>query len=295
MNKVRQQQGIVLISVMIIIALISAIVALAWKQQHENFKLSQYTQTQQQALNYVYSIESWAKSILLNDKDTKIDSLDEDWATEILPIPVFGGQIHGKIIDLQSTLSINNIVNTSNPDNITFYNAFYSCLNRLNAQFEQAQMADLIFAHIAGLLPNIRPFEHISELKNIDGIERQDYYKIKPYLNALPHNIKININTAGKQILSCLNPDLSEYLVEELISLRPFSSPEKALESLRKILPNSQLDNVTFPSTLISTKSQYFVLKATVKMGDNTLVSRTIFHRKNAIINIINRSYYQSQ
>ncbi|WP_201342009.1 type II secretion system protein GspK [Abyssogena phaseoliformis symbiont] len=71
MNNIHQQRGIVLIGMMII-------VTLAWKQQHENFKLSKYTQTQQQALNYVYAMESWAKVILLNDKNTKVDTLDED-------------------------------------------------------------------------------------------------------------------------------------------------------------------------------------------------------------------------
>ncbi|SFV89433.1 General secretion pathway protein K [hydrothermal vent metagenome] len=296
MNNTRQQ-GVVLIGVLIIVALISAVVALTWQQQHKNFILTQYTQTQQQALNYVYSMESWAKVILLRDKNIEIDSLDEDWATEIPPIPVQGGQIHGKISDLQAKLSINNIINIK-PNKVTFNNAFSLCLNRLNKNLEQVQMSDLIFTYITELLANTPAlkfkFEHISSLKNIVGIQAKEYYKIKTHLNALPKDTKININTAGKEILSCLHPDLSEYSVEGLIDKRPFSTPKKALEALKKILPNSKISKDTFPESLRATSSNYFMLESTVKIGDNTLSAKTIFHRKNNKINIINRSY-QSQ
>ncbi|MBA5249361.1 MAG: hypothetical protein FE834_07555, partial [Gammaproteobacteria bacterium] len=64
-NTQHKQQGIVLIGVLIIVALISAIVTLSWQQQHKNFQTAQYTQSQKQALNYLYSIESWATVILL--------------------------------------------------------------------------------------------------------------------------------------------------------------------------------------------------------------------------------------
>ncbi|WP_201342008.1 hypothetical protein [Abyssogena phaseoliformis symbiont] len=110
---------------------------------------------------------------------------------------------------MQATLSINNIVNTNNPDNITFDNAFYPCLNRLNAQLEQVRMSDLIFTHITELLPNVQPFEHISGLKNINGVERQDYYKVKAYLNTLTHVLKLAATLLEKRF----------YLVYILIQL----------------------------------------------------------------------------
>ncbi|NYT28111.1 type II secretion system minor pseudopilin GspK [Candidatus Thiodubiliella endoseptemdiera] len=295
-NTACQQQGVVLIGVLIVVALISAITALIWQQQHKNFQTVKYTQTQTQALNYLYSMESWAKVILLNDKKTNIDALDEDWASEIPPIPIPGGQIHGKINDLQAKLSINNIVNTKKPNNIVFNNAFSLCLNRLNEQLEQVQMSDLIFAYITELLSDTPTlafkFKHISELKNIVGMQRQEYYNISPYLNALPKDTPININTAGKEILSCLHPGLSEYSVEALIAERPFSSPEEVLKWLPNILPNNMVNENTFPKSLRATNSKYFLLESSVKINEDTLNAKTIFHRNGAKIDIVNRSYY---
>lgn len=294
-NTPHKQQGIVLISVLIIVAIISAIVALSWKQQHKNFQIAQYTQSQKQALNYLYSIESWATVILLNDKDTEVDSLDEDWATDIPPIPVPGGQIQGKLYDLQARLSINNIVNSEKPNQIRFNGNFSQCLNSLNEQLEQDQMSDFIFAHISELFANTPTrqfkFEHISELKNIIGIQKPDYYKIKPYLNALKTDTTININTAGKEILSCLHPNLSEYSVEELIANRPFATILDATNALKKILPGSNIGE-----KIISVNTKYFILEATIEIEGETLNTQTILHRNDAkMIKIINRTYQSKQ
>ena len=304
-NTQHKQQGIVLIGVLIIVALISAIVTLSWQQQHKNFQTAQYTQSQKQALNYLYSIESWATVILLNDEDKKVDSLEEDWATDIPPIPIPGGQIQGKLYDLQARLSINNIVNINNPNNITLNKNFSRCLNSLNEQLEQDQMSDFIFAHISELFAN-NPnksktdpvFKHLSELKNIIGIQKPDYYKINPFLNALGKasgkDTAININTAGKEILSCLHPSLSETSVEEFIAKRPFSTVDKAKKALADA---SGAKESYFSDRLITVKTNYFILEATIEIEKETLNTKTIFKRESEgkIIKIINRTYQSTQ
>ena len=89
------RQGVAIISVMIVIALISASVSLMLQRFGKDLQQTKYTLNQTQALNHLYSIEAWAKIILINDEPS-VDSLGEDWATDITPIQIPGGTLHGK-------------------------------------------------------------------------------------------------------------------------------------------------------------------------------------------------------
>jgi general secretion pathway protein K len=287
-----KQKGLAIVSVIVIVAIISTIVAINWKQQSEHLKMAKYKQQQQQLLNNIYSVEDYAKVILKNDEDRNIDSFNEDWSKEaIAELP--DSVAFGKIIDLQSTLSINNIVNIDNPYSISWGSSYY-CLNGINKGLQQLQMSDLLFFYFTAKTPEIAYFDDVSELRKIEGMLDDDYYKIKPYLNSLPKGTKINVNTAPKLIIACLHPYLSEYLIDSFIGKRPFYSVNQAVRVLSDILQlpvnSAGLQHI---KKMIAVRSEYFLLNMTINKDNKTIVSNTIFNRKNDAIRVVNRSYYQ--
>jgi general secretion pathway protein K len=294
------QKGVALISVMIIIALISTSVALMWQRFGKDLEHTTYTIAQTQALNHLYSAESWAKAILLKD-DTKVDSLEDDWAQEIPPLPILGGLLSGKLIDLHSKLNINNLIDLeTDPFSPQYRSFFYNCLNTLNTNLEQEYMADLIFSHVSSQSPKPKLFEQIAEIKNIETIAPKDYQTIKPFISALPSLTIINVNTANKQVLSCLNPSLSADMADQIITERdgkPFSTFDEFWTYVKTLLPNLTLAQIkqNFPVEFINTISQYFLLEVEITLNNNKLIAQTILHRKDGKIAIMNRSYYQAQ
>ena len=299
-NKSHNRSGIALISVMVVVALISASVSLMWQGFGTDFKQTKYTLNQTHALNHLYNMEAWAKVILTKDDDT-IDSIDESWTTQITPIQIPGGLLHGRLIDLQSKLNINSMIDLQSDAYMPQYRSFYyDCLNRLNTQLNQAQMADTIFSFVISQSPKPKLLKHESLVKTIQTIPIEDYLNIKPYLFALPSLIPININTASKEVLSCIHPQLYGDLVEQIIEQRkkePFYSIDQFWVFIQSILPHLTLEQIKddLRQKNISTRSDYFLLEVEIRVDDNKLLGQTILHRKDGKITVMNRSYRQTQ
>ena len=293
------RQGVAIISVMIVIALISASVSLMLQRFGKDLQQTQYTLNQTQALNHLYSIEAWAKIILINDEPS-VDSLGEDWATDITPIQIPGGTLHGKLTDLHSKLNLNNLIDLKTDIYSPQYRAFfYDCIVRLNTQLNQQSMADTIFSYVVSQSPKPKLFDQLAELRNIQTITVKDYIKIKPYLSALPNLSAININTASKQVLSCIHPQLSGALVDEIIRHRenqPFNTIDQFWSYAHSLLPNLTLEEIkdSFPVEFTNTLSDYFLLETEIIIENNKLIGQTILHRKDGKITIMNRSYHQA-
>ena len=296
-NKILNRQGVAIISVMIVIALISASVSLMLQRFGKDLQQTKYTLNQTQALNHLYSIETWAKIILSND-ESGFDNLNEDWATAITPIEIQGGSLYGKLTDLQSRLNLNNLIDLKTDSYLPQYRSFfYDCINRLNTQLSQQAMADTIFSYAVNQPPKPKLFEQLAELKNIKTITEKDYLKIKPYLSTLPTLSPINLNTAGKEVLSCIHPQLSGDLVQKLIRYRknqPFDSIDQFWSYAQSLMPNLTLEQikVSFPGEYTNILSNYFILDTEITIEKNKVIGQTILHRKDGKITIMNRSYY---
>ena len=293
------RQGIAIISVLIVIALISASVSLMLQRFGRDLKQTQFIVTHTQSLNHLYSLEAWAKSILLSD-DLSVDSLDEVWATSITPIQVPGGTVYAKLNDLQSRLNLNNLIDLeTNIYSPQYRSFFYDCINLINTQLQQQLMADTIFSYVVSQSPKPKLFEQSAEIRKIKSISAKDYIKIKPLLTALPRLTPININTASKEILSCIHPQLSGSLVNKVIQkrkIKAFGIMDEFWTFTHTLLPNLTLDEIkeNFPVKFVNTVSDYFLLETRIVLEKNKLIGRTILYRKDGKMTVMNRSYHQS-
>ena len=300
MIKTRQNlQGIAIISVLVVVALISASVSIMYQRFNIDLKQTQYTLSQAQSLNHLFSMEAWAKTILLDDNEVS-DNLNELWATSIAPIKIPGGSVFGRLVDLQSKLNLNNIIDLESDIYTPQYRSFfYDCMNRINTQLQQQAMGDTLFAYISQKYPNPKSFDQISEIKNIQSINTNDYLKIKPFITALQDLTPINVNTASLEVLSCIHPQLSSSLAKKIIKKREqqaFSSIDDFWSYLNLLFPHMTPEEIkeNMPSKYINTSSNYFLLKTEIIIGENKLIGSTILHRKDGKMNLKSRSYSHS-
>ena len=114
-----QSKGVALITVMLILALATVLAVSMSSRQQLDIHRSANIFNSEQAFQYILGAESWAKQILKRDfEDNKIDSLNDDWATVLPALPIEGGQMSGKIEDLQAKFNINNLVENGKPQKI---------------------------------------------------------------------------------------------------------------------------------------------------------------------------------
>ncbi len=111
MNCARQQRGVALIIALIITTIAFTLAASIIYRQQLHIRLTGNIASLGQAYQYASGMEDWAGTILEKDyqDDPKVDSLDEDWATLLPPIPIPGGTMKGQLFDLQARINLNSL------------------------------------------------------------------------------------------------------------------------------------------------------------------------------------------
>lgn len=153
MDRPQRQQGLAIITVLLIVALMVTLLAFLAEQQHLLIRRIGNQNVAEKGYQYALGVNAWAERLLQDDKDRAIDYLGEDWAKfgkppeveedgyeafsltpssqqeeEELPTIDFGNEaeLEFEIIDLQSRFNLNNLANknpqTQNEQRIIFLN-----------------------------------------------------------------------------------------------------------------------------------------------------------------------------
>jgi len=288
-----RQAGVALISAMLVVMLATtAAVALTYELQI-NMRRSANMITRDQAWQYLLGGEEFVKSLIKLAIDN--DKIDELYKEEKV-LPVEGGMITGKLTDQQAQLNINGLVNREGAvDNIT--------LERLKNLMEQLEIdparLDAIIDwmdtndDITGTdgaednyyfgLENpyrtaSRPFDSPSEISLIREMSEEESRKLLQEISVLPHKTPININTASEAVLRAIGVQDPQTVIKN----RPFKEI-KEFNALAQLKTEQQED--------LSTKTEYFLLKGSAKIGRARLTGYSIIHRDTkGIMRIVSRS-----
>ncbi len=294
-----KQKGVALITAVLVVALVTVLAVNMISRQQIDIRRTGNILNTETAYMYALGIESWGIGILLRDRgNNKIDTLDEDWAMTIPPIDVDGGQVVGRIEDMQSRFNLNNLLDANGKRSEPDYKIFQRLLSALNLKPE---IADKVFDWIdkdsdvnnsgaedydyLGATPPYRTANtemvSPSELRLISGIDAETYNALTPYISALPKRgnppepTKININTALAPVIQALGDNITQTDADDFVGSR--SKNGSNINDLKNIVGTNDIDPQT--EKKLSENSEYFILFGESRFGRGRQLLTTLVHR----------------
>jgi len=281
-----KQQGVALITVLLVVAMAMVLAVAMVKSQQSLLRRSSSIFSQDQAYLYTLGAESFAKSILQDDKDkdknknTPQDSLSETWAKKIPAFPVEGGFVQAQIEDLQGKFNLNSIWQEEqvNMDAVTTYQRLLVALDvspmlvspvidwldtdNLPNDSDGAEEDWYLRLKPAYRAAN-HPFVSIEELALLRGYTPEIVAKLRPYVSVLPAKTTINVNTASDVVSASLSENLTLNMAKEMANRRP----KEGYGSVDSFLQQSEFANLSQEdkqriSKLIGVNSGYFSVLA---------------------------------
>ena len=235
----RGQRGIAIITVLLVIALATITIASMTGRQQLLIQREKNESFVQQARSLAISGERFAAAVLYRDfKDgdrEKTDSLDDDWAQTLPPVPIDNAVIQGCIVDMQGKFNLNNMINIEGDSQQVYVDQFGRLLQELNIDQSKVQaVVDWLDKDVNALTPDgaeddyysglenpyrtaNSSFVSISELQLVKGFgpsveeEQADFESLLPHVSVLPIEngpTPVNVNTATPEVIS----SLSEFL-----------------------------------------------------------------------------------
>ncbi|MFQ3324366.1 MAG: general secretion pathway protein K [Pseudomonadales bacterium] len=295
-NLKRKQSGLALISIMVMVTLMTILLSGIFYRHQLDIVRAIRVISGEQAMLLALSTESWALNVFVED-DNKVDHLDEDWARKIPVLPIEGGTVTGKIIDLQGRFNLNNFADYTSSKTWQEDSQDINGTNLIAIYIRLLESLELD-ADLARAAVIVDWIDSNSELISIEGAEDDEYYRLdKAYvaanammvepeelallsgyqindvmrladsISALPAKTFLNINTADKRLLMALHQDIDETAADEIIDQRPFGGEPEFYATVDGLINSTVSAKILFAG-LVAIKSRYYVMQADVLLGD---------------------------
>jgi len=317
----RRQRGIALITAVVIVTIASvAAVAMAHTLQLSIRRTGNILLSDQGIL-YTLGSEAWARGMLIRDlqdgEHKNYDSLDEDWAQELPPTPVEGGEVRALTTDLQARFNLNNLylareASEQEKQRVAAETAIFQRLLatlELDESIAQAT-ADWLDEDIDPQFPDgaedstylsadqpyrsgNRRMGNPSELRLVRGVTAEAYEKLLPYVTALPETTAVNINTADPVLLRALIADLGEDGAEQLAEGReenPFKETKSFIDALKGLLDENKVKSEEI-TPFISVTSRFYQLETLVRMDNDSQRLLSLLFKGDKAVVTLNRTF----
>lgn len=234
-----RQRGVAIVTAMLLIALGTITMVAISSRQQLDMQRERNEGIILQARAFGVSGERFAAALLYRDVQAGLrensDSLDDDWAQTIPPIPIDTASIQGCIVDMQGRFNLNNVVNADGEVVAFHAEQLRRLLGELNIDQSKADaIIDWVDEDVNPTLPDgaeddyytglesayraaNRPMVSVSELQLVKGFssalpeESEDYELLLPHVSALPIDAgptPVNVNTATPEVLASLSDEI---------------------------------------------------------------------------------------
>ncbi|MFK7861826.1 MAG: type II secretion system minor pseudopilin GspK [Granulosicoccus sp.] len=231
-----KQRGVAIITALLVIALGTITMVAISSSQQLDMQRERNEGLIQQARALGISGERFAAALLYRDVQAdqrgNSDSLDDDWAQTIPPVPIDNASIQGCIVDMQGRFNLNNLVNADGVVQPAYVQQFRRLLAEVNIDQTKADaVVDWIDSDInftnpdgaeddyytgldVGYLAANAPFVSVTELQLVKGFssaieeEAENFELLLPHIAALPTAngpTPMNVNTAPPEVLASLS------------------------------------------------------------------------------------------
>lgn len=310
----KQQRGVALITILIMVALATILAATIAKRQMSTTEDTAYLIRQNQSLLYAKSAEAFFSELLIQDSQNapNVDDLQETWAKPMPPFPVDGGTISGLIVDESGKFNLNSLLKSDGTPNDVAKAYFEKLLQRVGLPAELSQAVidwqdpdDATVGSMGAessyyqgltkpyLTPNSK-FRSVEELKLVRGFEGNKYNLIEAYVTASPDiNSKININTAPALVLASIDPNVdvnavNSLLEEKLGKLEHFNTAPELLATAP--FSNLEQSSKDIANRLFDVKSNYFKAQTEVVLNNRKRQFSSYLYRNNKQVYVYTRS-----
>ena len=314
-------KGIVLISVLLIVLILSAISVSIGKYYFLSFTREGYVDFQNNALQYSRNLETFAVHTINKEfKFTKqFFPKNHVLLTQPIYIELENGILHATLVDATNCFNINSLFDyrneqyTANQEAIAGFQKLLRLLKFDNNAIDSLtdQILDWIDAddqprsngledyyyigpmNAAKQFTSKRLFYHLSELKNLPASTYIKWQVFREHVCVRPstrENYAINLNTLESDdvlLLASIYPSFSLDDAESIINSIPddgFASTSQ----LTSAFPNFDFSTTHLP---ISFTTEWFYLDSTITFEEYSATSRTLINMNNNKAYIVSRSY----
>lgn len=298
-NRVYRQDGIALISVLLIVAILTAAISrLAlenqiWLSQVENN--ASLTRTLQAGS----AAQRWI-ALLLERDDDKFDGYTDLWAQSMPPIPIAKVQVQGHIEDMQARFNLNNLVDNEGKVDAVSLEKFERLLQILEldpdiamavvdwidpdstASGSQGAEDDYYIGLDPAYLAANQPLTQVEELKLVRGIDSHTWFRLQPHVTALQQITPVNVNTANVEVLAAVVTNWGRPAIALGEAKRWIGQIEgKPVEDLKTFAAMALPDTNRRTPDNLSVNSNYFMAYTRMELGKVEQHMSTLYYRNN--------------
>jgi general secretion pathway protein K len=297
--------GAALITVLLLVSLISiSSTALLYRQQIDIRRTANILNNDQ-ALLLAQSVEGWALSILIRDRDeTENDNLTEIWAQGLIPTVTDRGEVSGMLEDLQGRFNINNLTAKDQEFKKASEKQFQRLLESCKLEPEiLSAVKDWLDSNQEILFPDGAEDETYqrleipylaanrlmvspTELRLVKGITMEGFDCLLPNICTLPVITPVNVNTATPEVLASLSDSIGDQQGQELASDRE----SDYYEDLKEFLAHPLLTGAGISPKSITINSNYFLAQIHARSSESHILLFSLLNRTKNKETIMSRS-----
>lgn len=251
----RGQQGIALITVLLVMSLALLITAGMLRSQ----RLSLHSNAQQihqlQLRQLGFAGEAWARQrlrTLVPDPKAAV-AAGQAWANGQPNLAIDDGQIDVEIEDLSGRFNITALLTKSPADEVM--------VQRWLRLQTQLKVPLLDASALQG-----QSFSDISQLRQVPGVDAQWFARMQPWIVLLDKSATLNINTASATVLATLQ-DITPNLAHRLVAERPL----QGFNSVEDFTFTPALIGLGIQSNGLGINSRWFRITTHVRLGQSRL------------------------
>jgi general secretion pathway protein K len=302
----QRQRGVAVITALLLTTLAVTIVASLFWQQQVQVRSMENQRLHLQTKWILRGALDFTTLVLRQDgfDHPTYTALDHVWATTVAETPldqyierervegeVFNATVSGRIVDATSRYNLRNLANNRQPD--TNQIAIYRRLLQ-NLQLDQT-LADRTASAIANAQPVAAPpppgaspaptpqaqtgsepieLTQLDDLLAIPGYTVEVVGKLRDHAIVLPEQTKVNVNTAGAEVLAAVMDNMSVSDANAIIVRRKqahFRTEAEFLSAANGKLP---------VQGAVDVKSEYFLVLSRVRLDRAALDAEALIYRK---------------
>jgi len=278
--KIRSQNGVALVMVLLIVAMATTLAAFMAQQQAFWQRAMENGRDRAQARRIAEAGIDWARAVLADDASVgQYDHAKEMWAMRLPAVQLEGGEVRGAIHDQQGLFNLNNLVRdgaASAADVLHFRRLLDTLglpldlsdtlLDWLDTDSEPAVNGaedDYYMRQDPPYRCANRLLSDVGELVWVKGYDASIIKRLEPYVSVLPEsNTPVNVNFAPPEVLIAVIPGL-ELPEARRIHLQIQSTPFKNTADFFQ-----QLHMQASGPEHLTVSSQYFMVTGYATQGD---------------------------